>query len=128
MQPDCPIANTTAVAPDAYNGASSEGRSATPPLVDTAWLRCGYSFSLLLFVPQVGLELCKYRQHVEERLSSGGVGVVSIGWSEADLPDLCVPLLGTTKIAAGRLALLTTTAFFGQMPMHRVPMMRTSRR
>jgi len=35
---------------------------------------------------------------------------------------------GTTKIVAGRLALIAMTAFFGQMPMHRVAMMRTSRR
>jgi hypothetical protein len=34
-----------------------------------------------LFGPQVGLELHKYRQHVEERLSGGGAGVVSIGFS-----------------------------------------------
>jgi hypothetical protein len=80
MQPDCPIANTTAVAPDEYNGARSEGRSATPPLVDTACLRRSYSFSLS-FLRQVGLELCEYRQHVEERLSGGGAGVVSIGCS-----------------------------------------------
>jgi hypothetical protein len=80
MQPDYPIANTTAVAPDAYNGARSEGRSETPPPIDAARLRRGHSFSLL-FGPQVGLELHKYRQHVEERLSGGGAGVVSIGCS-----------------------------------------------
>jgi hypothetical protein len=35
---------------------------------------------------------------------------------------------GTTKIAAGRLALIAMTAVFGQMPMHRVPITRTVRR
>jgi hypothetical protein len=40
------------------------------------------------------------------------------------MSSACVPT-GTTKIAAGRLALIAMTAFFGQMPIHRVPMMRT---
>ena len=35
---------------------------------------------------------------------------------------------GTTKTVEGRLALIAVTALFGQMPMHRVRMMRTSRR
>ena len=35
---------------------------------------------------------------------------------------------GTTKTVEGRLALIAMTALFGQMPMHRVRMMRTSRR
>jgi hypothetical protein len=75
-----PYCHTAAAAPDGYNGARSEGHSETPPLIDAACLRRGYSFSLL-FGPQVGLELHKYRQHVEERLSGGGAGVVSIGFS-----------------------------------------------
>ena len=37
-------------------------------------------------------------------------------------------LTGTTKIVPGRLALTAVTAFFGHIPIHRVSMMRTSRR
>ncbi len=43
-------------------------------LVDAARLRCGNSFGLA-FLPQVGLELGEYPQHVQEGLTGSGARV-----------------------------------------------------
>ena len=45
-----------------------------PSLVDAARLRCGDPLGLAL-LPQVGLELREYSQHIEEGLAGSGAGV-----------------------------------------------------